>query len=155
MQDKGYDILTAAEFSCRVPDFDTGIHVLTYGFNPEQEVRLNKLRKNIYAFQEYTREHDIPTVWAHPLYHYSVKQMPPQDLFNKMLLLFERFECLNGQRDTWQNILVKEWIDQQDEESLHKYSQQFNISLTNIAAIRTGKYSQVDRTAIWGGFFRE
>lgn len=130
MQDKGYDILTAAEFSCWVPDFNTGIHVLTYGFTPEQEKRLNKLRKNIYAFQEFTWEHDIPTIWAHPLYHYSVKEMPPQDFFNKMLLLFERFEFLNGQRDTWQNILVKEWISQVNEESLYNYSQQYNIGLT-------------------------
>jgi glycosyltransferase involved in cell wall biosynthesis len=130
MQDKGYDILTAAEFSCWVPDFDTGIHVLTYGFTPEQEKRLDKLRKNIYAFQEFTREHDIPTIWAHPLYHYAAKQLPPQDFFNKMLLLFERFEFLNGQRDTWQNILVKEWISQADEESLHRYSKQYNIGLT-------------------------
>ncbi|MDR2680661.1 MAG: hypothetical protein LBC47_07620 [Tannerella sp.] len=130
MQDKGHDILTAAEFSCLVPDFDTGIHVLAYGFNPEQEKRLNKLRKNIYAFQEYTCEHDIPTVWAHPLYHYAVKQTPSQDFFNKMLLLFERFECLNGQRDTWQNMLVKEWISRSDEETLTRLSKQYDIGLT-------------------------
>ena len=70
-QDKGIDILTASEFSCMVPDFKVGIHVLTYGFTPEQEVKLNKLRANIYDFQEYTREQDIPTIWAHPLYHYT------------------------------------------------------------------------------------
>ena len=28
MQDKGFDVLTAAEFSCWVPDFEIGIHVL-------------------------------------------------------------------------------------------------------------------------------
>ena len=52
-QDKGLDILTASEFSCMVPDFKVGIHVLTYGFTPEQEVKLNKLRSNIYDFQEF------------------------------------------------------------------------------------------------------
>jgi hypothetical protein len=130
MQDKGYDILTAAEFSCRAPDFNTGIHVLAYGFSPDQEQRLNKLRKNVYAFQEFTHKQDIPTVWAHPLYHYAVKKMPSQDFFNKMLLLFERFECLNGQRNTWQNILVKEWIRQADEETLTRFSKQYDIGLT-------------------------
>ncbi len=50
LQDKGHDILTAAEFSCYVPDFEIGIHVLAYGFTPAQEVRLDKLRKNLYQF---------------------------------------------------------------------------------------------------------
>ncbi|MBD8389333.1 glycosyltransferase [Dysgonomonas sp. BGC7] len=127
LQDKGVDVLTAAEFSCWVPDFEIGIHVLTYGFTPDQEVQLNKLRKNVYLFLQYTRIHNIPTVWAHPLYHYSVKKMPPKDFFDKMMLIFERFETLNGQRDTWQNMLVKEWIDQVDEEQVAKYSKEFGI----------------------------
>jgi glycosyltransferase involved in cell wall biosynthesis len=126
-QDKGVDVLTAAEFSCWTPDFEIGIHVLTYGFTPEQEVKLNKLRKNVYAFQEYTRLHHIPTVWAHPLYHYAVKKMPPKRFFDKMSLIFERFETLNGQRDTWQNMLVKEWIGQIDNEMIDRYAKEFGI----------------------------
>ncbi len=110
-KEKGVDILSAAEFSCMVPDFNIGIHVLTYGFTPKQEKVLNKLRRNIYAFQEYTCEQNIPTIWAHPLYYYSVEGVPPFDFFDKMALLFERFEVLNGQRDTWQNMLVKNWVE--------------------------------------------
>ena len=90
LQDKGIDILTAAEFSCWIPDFEIGIHVLTYGFTSEQEVQLDKLRKNLYLFLQYTRKHNIPTFWAHPLYHYAAKKMPPKDFFDKMLLIFER-----------------------------------------------------------------
>ncbi|PIY33832.1 MAG: glycosyl transferase family 1, partial [Bacteroidetes bacterium CG_4_10_14_3_um_filter_42_6] len=37
LQNKGIDILTGAEFSCTVPDFHIGIHVLAYGFDPAQE----------------------------------------------------------------------------------------------------------------------
>jgi predicted metal-dependent phosphoesterase TrpH len=111
MQDKGHDILTAAEFSCTVPDFNIGIHVLTYGFNPLQEKMLNKLRNNLYAFQDYALENKIPTIWAHPLYHYNSSGIPNLAFFNKMALVFERFEVLNGQRDTWQNMLVKVWLE--------------------------------------------
>lgn len=114
-QDLGKDILTASEFSCYEPDYKVGIHVLTYGFTPEQEVKLNKFRGNIYKFQQYTCEHDIPTVWAHPLYHYT-QGVPPFEFFKKMALLFERFEVINGQRDTWQNMLTKVWIDNLNEE---------------------------------------
>jgi hypothetical protein len=128
MQEQGVDVLTAAEFSCWVPDFNIGIHVLTYGFSPEQEKRLKKLRRDIYAFQEYTYANNIPTIWAHPLYHYSTKEMPPMEFFDKMLLLFERFEMLNGQRDTWQNMLVKEWIESATPEKIDSYAKKFGIS---------------------------
>ncbi len=127
LQDKGMDILTAAEFSCWVPDFGIGIHVLAYGFTPEQEVRLEKLRKNLYHFMEYARQHNISTIWAHPLYHYSAKETPPPAFFNKMLLVFERFEAVNGQRDTWQNLLVKEWLKQSSREQIDRYAKEFNI----------------------------
>ena len=100
LRNKGIDGRTGAEFSCMVPDYHTGIHVLTYGFTPSQEKELNRLRADIYAFQEYAREHDIPTIWAHPLYHYKSKDIPPMEFFNKMALLFERFEVINGQRET-------------------------------------------------------
>lgn len=133
-QDKGIDVLTAAEFSCFVPDFEIGIHVLAYGFTPDQESKLNKLRRNVYDFQRYARKHDIPTIWAHPLYHYSVKQMPPQEFFNKMILLFERFETLNGQRDTWQNLLVHQWITQMGEDRIASYAKQFDIQPLDFCA---------------------
>lgn len=130
LQDKGIDVLTAAEFSCWVPDFEIGIHVLTYGFTREQEVELEESRKNIYLFLQYARKQNIPTIWAHPLYHYATKKMPPKEFFDKMLLIFERFETLNGQRDTWQNMLVKEWIEQVTEEKITEYSKAFGIDPT-------------------------
>lgn len=127
MQDKGYDILSAAEFSCHVPDFNIGIHVLAYGFNPRQEQALLKLRRNVYRFQEYALLQNIPTVWAHPLYFYAPKGLPPIDFFNKMLLVFERFEVLNGQRDTWQNMLTLEWLNTFDEEKVIQYAKKYDI----------------------------
>ncbi len=125
--DKGIDMLVGAEFSCMVPDFDTGIHVLTYGFTPEQEVKLNKLRHDLYRFLDFTNENDIPTIWAHPLFHYKSKGVPPIELFDKLALCFERFEVLNGQRDTWQNMLVKSWVDTLDEEKLRRLSKKHGI----------------------------
>ncbi|HOO72232.1 MAG TPA: glycosyltransferase [Spirochaetota bacterium] len=123
----GLDILTGAEFSCMVPDFNTGIHVLTYGFTPSQEVELNRLRNDLYSFMSYTREHDIPTIWAHPLYHYHSKGIPPVDFFNKMALVFERFEVINGQRDSWQNMLVKLWVESLDREKIDALSEKYSI----------------------------
>lgn len=127
LKEKGIDVLVGSEFSCMVPDFNIGIHVLTYGFTREQEKVLNKLRKNIYQFQQYALENDIPTIWAHPLYHYNSNGTPPMDFFNKTALIFERFEVLNGQRDTWQNMLVNSWIKDLTPGLIDQYAAQFNI----------------------------
>ena len=127
---KGVDVLVGAEFSCTVPDFNIGIHVLTYGFSKEQELVLNKLRRNVYQFLQYTKLHDLPTIWAHPLYHYNVKGVPTNDFFRKLVLLFERFEVLNGQRDTWQNMLVKEWLSSVTPEQIDRDADFFNIDLS-------------------------
>ena len=128
LQEKGEDVLTAAEWSCMVPDYKIGIHVLAYGFTPEQERKLNKLRTDIYKFQEYTKENDIPTIWAHPLYHYKSSGIPPMEFFDKMSLLFERFEVINGQRDSLQNILVKVWIESLDRKKINTLSRKFKIA---------------------------
>ncbi|MBN2403260.1 MAG: glycosyltransferase [Spirochaetes bacterium] len=125
--EKGEDILVGAEWSCMVPDYKIGIHVLAYGFTPEQEKKLNKLRTDIYKFQEYTKENDIPTIWAHPLYHYKSTGLPPMEFFDKMSLLFERFEVINGQRDSWQNMLVKVWIESLTREKIGSLSKAFRI----------------------------
>lgn len=127
LQEKGYDILPAAEYSCTVPDFKVGIHVLTYGFTRKQEKILNKIRHNVYRFQQYCLEQNIPTIWAHPLYFYSPKGLPPMEFFDKIALIFERFEVLNGQRDTWQNLLTYEWIKTFDEEKIKRLSKKFKI----------------------------
>ena len=127
LQEKGIDVLTGAEFSCFVPDFNIGIHILAYGFLKGQEAVLNKLRKNVYKFQEFTCKENIPTIWAHPLYHYSSHGVPPYDFFNKMALIFERFEVVNGQRDTWQNMLVKVWLETLTSETIDSYAEKFRI----------------------------
>lgn len=127
LQQKGVDVLTGAEFSCTVPDFDVGIHVLTYGFNELQEKDLNKLRRNLYAFLQFARENNLATIWAHPLYYYSPNGIPPMDFFHKMALIFERFETLNGQRDTWQNLLVKTWIGSLTPGLIDRYADRYRM----------------------------
>jgi glycosyltransferase involved in cell wall biosynthesis len=126
LREKGIDALTGAEFSCTVPDYGIGIHVLTYGFTPAQEESLYRLRSDLYRFLDFTAEHDIPTIWAHPLYHYRSGRVP-LEFFDKMALMFERFEVINGQRDSWQNMLVRKWLETLTEQRIEELSEKFGI----------------------------
>ncbi|MCL1833146.1 MAG: glycosyltransferase [Leptospirales bacterium] len=144
LQDKGYDILTGAEFSCIVPDYDAKIHVLAYGFDPSQEEKLLKMKDDIYRFQRFALENNIPTILAHPLYHYEDKEKLPIDFFDKMSLIFERYEVINGQRDSWQNLLVKKWVESMKAGALEKYEKKFGIKTSDYCR---NKYSR----NIYGG----
>lgn len=128
MQEQGYDVLNASEFTCSIPEYGFFIHVLTYGFTREQEVELNELRRDLYAFLAYCKQHRIPTIWAHPLYNYYAKKAPDMDFFFKLSLVFERFELINGQRETWQNLLVRRWIGALTPEKINGLAERYGIN---------------------------
>jgi hypothetical protein len=44
-----------------------------------------------------------------------------------MSLIFERYEVINGQRDSWQNLLVKKWVESMKTGALEKYEKKFGI----------------------------
>lgn len=128
--EEGKDVLTAAEYSCMVPKFNIGIHVLAYGLTAQDDEKLNRLRGDVYRFLDYTSAHNIPVICAHPLYHYKSSGMPPMEFFDLLMMLFERFEVLNGQRDTWQNMLVRAWIESYTPEKLDLISSKTGIPLS-------------------------
>lgn len=127
---KGTDMLVGAEFSCVAPDYDIGIHVLAYGFSEEQEKVLYELKEDLYKFLKYAKKNDIPTVWAHPLFQYKSDGIPPYNFFMKTALLFERFEIINGQRNTWQNLLVKIWLEDLSREKIDSLAAKYKIDLS-------------------------
>ncbi len=129
--DKGIDVLVGAEFTCHFPDESLSVHVLIYGFTPEQEVRLNQLRQNIYHFAAYANEHHLPTILPHPLYFYTYRQRPTLPLLEKFACLFERFEVLNGQRGYWQNALTHAWVESLTEERIEEYGRRHGLNPTD------------------------
>ncbi|MFA6734931.1 MAG: glycosyltransferase, partial [Sphaerochaetaceae bacterium] len=127
LQEKGADVLPGAEFTVFFKDMKVAVHVLTYGFGREQEPILNKLRSDGYEFLTYCREHDIPTVLAHPLFLQHNLPEIPMEVFERFALLFERFEVLNGQRASYQNLLVSRWVDSLTEEKIRDLSRKHGL----------------------------
>lgn len=125
--EKGVDVLVGAEFTCYFPGHDLYLHVLTYGFTPEQEVVLNRKRADVYDFLRYAAEHDIPVIQPHPLYLYTRQPGISPEMYEKLALLFQNFEVLNGQRDVWQSVLTLHWLQGLSEEKLRRYSRKHGI----------------------------
>jgi glycosyltransferase involved in cell wall biosynthesis len=128
LMEKGQDVLSAAEFTCFFPEHDLYVHVLTYGFTPQQEAVLNKKRGDIYDFLRYTAEHNIPLVLPHPLYFYTTNKAIGPELFEKLAIMFQRYEVLNGQRDVWQSVLTMHWAQGLTPEKLERYARKHKMN---------------------------
>ncbi len=131
LKDAGFDILSGAEFTCFFPENQLYVHVLSYGFTPAQEIKLNHKRHNIYKFLSYAAEHNIPVSLAHPLYFYTRNKAFDTGFFEKFALLFERFEVMNGQRDYWQNHLTLKWVQSITPEQCEDYARKHKINPDN------------------------
>ncbi|UCG12649.1 MAG: glycosyltransferase, partial [Deltaproteobacteria bacterium] len=126
--DRGIDVVVGAEFTCHMPECDTRSHVLVYGFDPGQEEQLNRRRGNLYHFLDYATEQNLVTVLAHPLFFPSSASMPTIDILEKLTLMFDNFEVLNGHRDAWENLLMAAWLETLTEDRIDAMSRKTGIS---------------------------
>ncbi|MEE4146867.1 MAG: glycosyltransferase [Halieaceae bacterium] len=124
----GHDVLVAAEFTCHFPELDLFCHVLAYGFDREQEAMLERKRQNIYDFLRYAASMDIPLVLPHPLYFYTRNEGIDLELFEKLAVMFQRFEVLNGQRDLWQSTLTLNWVQSLTPAKIRAYARKHKLN---------------------------
>lgn len=116
--EKGIDVVVGAGF--RAHDKATGFdaQVLVYGFTPHEETILQKKSRDLLALVEYTRERNLPTVLAHPLKVLYSNAEPPAEFFERLALLFDNFEVLNGNTDLYHSLLTAEWVKSLTREKL-------------------------------------
>lgn len=102
------DTFISVEVTTYFPENNCKIHVLVYDLTEEQFAAIESLRRNIYQFRAFIKEQNIAYSVAHGFY--SVNQKLNQSTLEKLILLFDIFESLNGARnrhynETWQAIL--------------------------------------------------
>lgn len=87
----------SSEITTYFPETGSKLHVLTTGLNEDQFRMIQELRANIYELQHYLVTEDIVCSVAHPLFR--VNGRLTIDEVEKLLLMFSRFEGINGARD--------------------------------------------------------
>ncbi len=102
------DTFTGTEFTVYFPEDGCKVHILVYGLTPKQFDVLQTVRRDIYQFREYVREQKLAYSVAHATY--SVNGRLALHHLEKMMLLFDVFEGINGGRGklhntTWVRIL--------------------------------------------------
>lgn len=127
LKEQGTDVLVGAEFTCCFPELDLYCHVLAYGFSQSQEALLNHKRQDIYDFLRYANEQYIPVVLPHPLYFYTRNDSLNSELFEKLAVMFQCFEVLNGQRDLWQCTLTLNWLQSLTPDRIRSYARKHGL----------------------------
>lgn len=95
------DTFTGVEFTTYFPEDGCKIHVLVFGLTAEQFEELNVLRQDIYRFSARLHELNLAHSVAHATY--PVNRALGIGHLEKLLLLFDVFEGINGGRNAANN----------------------------------------------------
>ena len=100
------DAFVSVELTTYFPEDGCKVHVLAYDITPKQFDLLQNARPDIYDLRDCLRENDIAHSVAHATY--SVNGKLSRAALEKLLLLFNVFEAINGARGKFHNAL---WHD--------------------------------------------
>jgi len=89
------NVIIGNEITTYFPD-GVKIHVVCLGITRDQFEEIQQIRENIFDLVKYLNKQDIVHFCAHPLH--KVNGRLTWDHFEKCILLFKRFEILNGTR---------------------------------------------------------
>jgi len=87
----------SSEITTYFPEDGCKIHCLVFGISEAQFRDIQEVRASIYDLREYLVREDILHSVAHPLFR--VNDRLSIDSLEKLILMFSRFETLNGSRD--------------------------------------------------------
>ena len=86
----------SSELTTYFPENNCKIHCLVSGITEKQFHEMQVIRENIYDLQQYMNENRVIHTIAHPLFRINDKLTIDQ--FEKLILMFNRFEGINGSR---------------------------------------------------------
>ncbi len=103
------ETFTGVEFTTYFPEDGCKVHLLVYGLDHDEFEEIQRIRSDIYQTRAYLNERNLPHSVAHATY--QVNGMLGMDHLEKLLLLFDVFEGLNGGRNrannrTWMQVLA-------------------------------------------------
>jgi glycosyltransferase involved in cell wall biosynthesis len=119
-------VFLSEEVTTYFPEDGCKVHVLVWNLTVAQHEVLQRKRSNIYDLAATIREHGLAHGVTHPLASVNQRMTPAH--FEKLLLLFQGFETLNGNRDPLLSTVTGAILDALTEEKLHELSRTHGIT---------------------------
>jgi glycosyltransferase involved in cell wall biosynthesis len=120
------DVFVSNEVTTYFPEDGCKIHVLCWNISETQFIEIQRLRRDIVDLRDYLHAQKIPHSCAHPLYR--INDRLTLDHFEKLLLLFNVFETMNGGRGRDGNDLVLAILKSLDREQLENMANRHGIA---------------------------
>jgi len=98
-------VFLSSEVTTTFPEDGCEVHCLVFGVSEAEHAEIQLLRRNIYELRDYLRAAGIAHSVAHPLFR--VNGRLTLDHFEKLVVLFDRFESLNGMHDRRANEVTR------------------------------------------------
>lgn len=119
-------VIMGVEVTAFFPEDGCPVHILVYGLNRSQFEIIDKLRSNIYEFRGYLQTTRLAHSVAHATYRLSDKFSIEH--FEKLLLLFDVFEVINGNRSKNENDRLAEIMESITPELIYNLSNKHGIA---------------------------
>jgi glycosyltransferase involved in cell wall biosynthesis len=144
------DTFMGVELTAYFPEDKTQVHILVYGFSESQFEELNQKRHNIYELRTYIFQEKLPHAVAHATY--AVNQKLTLEHLEKLILLFDNFETINGCRSSASNRIWRNTVDQLDEKEMERLALKHNIPLSYPISCKKGYTGgSDDHSGLWIG----
>ncbi len=102
------DAFMSVESTTYFPEDNCKIHLLIYNLTVEQFEEIQRIRRNIYTLREYLIDQEL----AHSVAHgtYSINGKLTIDYLEKLVLMFDVFEAINGARGRTSNNIWYQYL---------------------------------------------
>ena len=119
------DAFTGVESTVYFPEDRTKVHILIYGLTERQFEEIQRLRKDIYQFRAYISQENLAYSVAHATY--SVNNKLTINHLEKLFLLFDVFEGINGGRNYPNNIVLVECLKKLSPDKISDFFSKYKI----------------------------
>ncbi len=118
-------VITGVEVTTYFPENGCKIHVLVFGLNHVQFEIIDKIRTDIYQFRDYLRQEGLAHSVAHATY--SINKKLNIDCIEKLILLFDYFEVINGSRGRAANETLMDALQSLTPEKIDRLYSKYRI----------------------------
>lgn len=119
------DTFTGVESTVYFPEDECKIHLLVYGLTERQYSDIQKIRTDIYEMRDFLREENLAHAVAHATY--SVNGKISIEHLEKLILLFDVFEGINGGREKMHNAVWMKTLSALTPAHIERLHEQYKI----------------------------
>lgn len=123
------DTFVSEQVTTYFPQDPCKISLLVWGISEPQHEQIVRLRDNIFDLQKFLRSAAIAHAVAHPLY--SINGKLTSSHLERLILLFQHFEGINGLRDALLSDLIRHLLAQLTPEKIDEFARRHDFAPTH------------------------